>query len=105
MHMPLINVWWGLDFALCLVVLRHGRWRRETRWAEFALGLLGALILYLIAVGPPVFRYDMLVKAVLKGILVIVLIESGLRLYRLLTRRTIEPWNAAEAEGSRERAS
>lgn len=102
MHMPLINLWWGLDFALALVVLRHGRWRRETRWAEFGLGLFGAVILVLIVLGPPVFRYDWLAKAVLKGGILIVAIESGARLYRMLTRKPAGILASAEPVTSRE---
>ncbi len=104
MYMPFINLWWGLDFALKLTVLRHGQWRRETRWAEFGLGLFGTLILYLIVVGGPVFKFDYLVKAFLKGIIVIVMIESGVRLYRLLTRRPFDSWHAPEPSATRNRA-
>jgi hypothetical protein len=87
-YMPLLNVFWALDFALHLTVLSQGRWRRETRGAELALGLYNAVILYLIIAGPPVFRwFDSLVKAVLKAVIVLVLFGSGQRVYRLLTRR------------------
>ena len=86
-YMPLVNVFWALDFALHLTVLSHGRWRRETRAAEFALGLYGAVILYLVITGQPLFRLDFLVKAFLKGVLALVLFGSGMRLYRLLKSR------------------
>ncbi len=86
-YMPLVNVFWALDFALHLTVLSHGRWRRETRAAEFALGLYGAVILYLVIMGPPLFRFDFRVKAVLKGVLALVLMGSAARLYHLLKRR------------------
>jgi hypothetical protein len=103
-HMPLINAFLALEFFLDLIVLRRGRWQRETRWAEFALGLFGAFILFRVVAGEPVFRYDYLVKAFLKGFLIIVLIESGVRLYRLLTRRPFEPWKPSEARASRNHA-
>jgi hypothetical protein len=96
-YMPLINLFWALDFTLSLVVLRHGRWRRETRWAEFALGIYAAAILCLLIAGEPVFRYERAVKGGLKGWLLLVLLSSGLRLYRLLTRHPFEPWRYAEA--------
>ena len=86
-YMPLLNVFWALDFALHLAVLSQGRWRRETRAAEFALGIYGAVILYLLITGPPLFRYDLQVKAVLEVILAIVLIGSVARLYSLLKPR------------------
>lgn len=86
-YLPLVNAFWASDFAMYLIVLRQGRWRRETRAAEFALGLYGAVIVYLVITGPPLFRFDFLVKPILKGVLALVLISSGARLYRLLTRR------------------
>jgi len=99
-YMPLLNLWWGLAFVLNLLALRQGRWRRETRWAEFGLGLFGAVILFLIIVGPQVFRFDWIAKTFLKGVLVIALIASGKRLYYLLTRKPSEPWTAAKANAS-----
>jgi hypothetical protein len=87
-YMPLVNVFWALDFALHLTVLSQGRWRRETRGAELALGLYNAVILYLIIAGPPVFKFDSLVKAALKVVLVIVVFSSCQRLYRLIARRS-----------------
>jgi hypothetical protein len=98
-HMPFINAFLALDFFLKLTVLRHGRWRREMRWAEVGLGLFGAAIAYLIIIGPEVFRYDWIAKSILKLILAIKLIESGSRLYRLLTRRPFEPWRPSAAPG------
>ncbi|MBI1940876.1 MAG: hypothetical protein HYS33_05135, partial [Acidobacteria bacterium] len=92
----------ALDFFLKLTGLRLGRWRNETRWAEFAMGLFGAAITYRIIIGPEVFRFDWIVKSLLKGVLIIVLIDSGARLYRLLTRRRVEPMAASEAPASRE---
>ena len=62
-YMPLINLFWALDIALSLIVLRHGRWRRETRWAELALGIYGAAILGLLIAGELVFRFEHAVKA------------------------------------------
>jgi len=86
-YMPLVNVFWALDFALHLIVLSHGRWRSETRAAELGLGLYGAVILYLVITGPPMFRFDFGVKAALKVVLVLVLFGASQRLYRLLKRR------------------
>lgn len=95
MHLPLLNLWWGLAFALDLIVLRHGRWRRGTRWARLALGVLGAIVLLVILLGPPVFRFDTASKSVLAVPLFIAMIETGVRLYRLLNRGPSEPWRAA----------
>jgi hypothetical protein len=95
MYLPLLNIGWALAFALNLAVLRHGRWRPVTRWAEFGLGLFGGTIVLLIILGPPVFRYDWIVKGVLKVIFAIILIEAGTRLYRLLTRKPPAPLSPA----------
>ena len=101
-HMPFINAFLALDFFLKLTVLRHGRWRSETRWAEFGLGLFWATIIYLIIIGPEVFLFDWISKAFLKGVLLIILIESCARLYRLLKRRWFEPVAPSGAPASRE---
>ena len=95
-YLPLLNLWWGLAFTLNLVVLRQGRWRRETRWTEFALGLLAIGILLMVILGPPVFRFDRIVKVVLIVALIGKAIESGGRLYRLLVRRAAEIPPSAE---------
>jgi hypothetical protein len=92
-YLPLLNAWWVLAFALNLVVLRDGRWRRATRWAEFALEIGNAVILIVIVVGPPAFEHDVLVKLVLQIFAVVALVRAGTQLYRLLSRRkTGEPW-------------
>lgn len=101
-HMPFINTFLALDFLLKLIILRHGRWRRDTRWAEFGLGLFGAAIIYLIVVGPEVFRFDWIIKTFLKGLLLIILIDSVARLYRLLKPRQFEAMAASEAPAPRE---
>ncbi len=101
-HMPFINAFLVLDFFLKLTVLRYGRWRRETRWAEFGLGLFGAAVIYLIIIGPEAFRFDWITKGFLKVVLLIILIDSGARLYRLLKRRWFEPVAPSEAPTSRE---
>jgi len=96
MHLPLLNLWWGLAFTLNLVVLRQGRWRREMRWAELGLKLLGVIILSFIILGPPVFRFDRIAKGILVCALALKLIEASKCLYRLLRRKTFAPWTAAE---------
>ncbi len=90
-HLPALNAWWGLAFLLDLLVLRRGRWSRRLRWAELLLGVLGAGILAVIVAGPPVFRFDSVVKNVLAVCLLIALIESGVRLFRLVRGRPSDP--------------
>lgn len=91
-HLPLLNAWWLLAFVLNLAVLREGRWTRPARWADFGLELGWAVILLLIVTGPPVFRYDGIIKVVLQWFLVFSVIRAGVVLYRLLVRRPAEPW-------------
>jgi hypothetical protein len=94
-YLPLLNAWWFLAFVLNLVVLRQGRWRRPTRWADFALEVGNVLILLLIVTGPPVFRYDEVTKFVVAWFLVFLAIRACVMLYRLLRSRPAEPWSAA----------
>jgi hypothetical protein len=91
-HLALLNLWWGSAFALNLVVIRQGRWRRGTRWAELALGLFGAAVLLVIMLGPQVFVFDLAAKSILAIPLLIAAIQTGVRLYRLLARPPSEPW-------------
>lgn len=86
-YLPLVNAWWFLAFVLNLVVLRHGRWRRATRWADFALEVFNAAILLLMVLGPPVFTYDTLVKLVLAIFVAVSVAKAGAALYRLLRHR------------------
>ncbi len=100
-YLPLVNIFWALDFVLHLIVVSRGRWRRETRAMEFALGLYGAVVLYLLIIGPPLFQFDFAIKALLKLVLALVILNSLGRLYHLLTRRPFEPWRFAEGTAPR----
>jgi hypothetical protein len=94
-YLPLLNTWWLLAFILNLAVLRHGRWTRPTRWAELALEVGWAVILLLVVLGPPVFRYDFLTKVIVQWFLIFSAINACVLLYRLLRRRPVEPWARA----------
>jgi hypothetical protein len=41
-----LQLWLAAAIVLNVMLLRAGRWRRATRWAEFILGLLGCAIVY-----------------------------------------------------------
>lgn len=45
---PLIDVGWAMAAALSIVLIVRGRWERWSRWADCALGLYGAVVLWLI---------------------------------------------------------
>jgi len=98
MYLPLLNLWWALAFTLNIVVLRQGRWRQETRWAEFALGLVAIGILVMVILGPPVFRFDRIVKIILMIALVGTGIKAVARMWRLLRRQASAPWTSSENE-------
>lgn len=94
-YLPMLNAWWVLAFALNLVVLRDGRWRRATRWADFALEVANAVILLLIVTGPPVFQYDVLTKFVVQWFVAFSAVRACVLLYRILRRRPADPWARA----------
>lgn len=94
-YLPILNVFWAAAFVLNLVVLRHGRWRPSTRWADLGLTVLNAVVLVVIITGPPVFEYDPQVKGVLGGTALFIAIDCVARLFRLLRRgRTAAPFAA-----------
>ncbi len=114
LHLPLLwmNIWWGLALALNMWVLKQGRWTRESRWAEFGLGLYGAAILYLVLVtasvggaegalveaggwGPLTMieaaraelpRFGRVVHIILSWVLLFTVGEALVRLYRIVRR-------------------
>jgi hypothetical protein len=94
-YLPLINAWWIFAFVLNLAILRQGRWTRPSRWADFGLEVGWAIILLLIVLGPPVFRYDDLTKVIAQWFLIFSAIKACVLLYRLLRRRPVEPWARA----------
>lgn len=94
-YLPLLNAWWLAAFVLGFMVLRDGRWRRTTRWADFALEVANAVILLLIVTGPPAFQYDRPIKFVVTWFLAFSVISACVMLYRLLRRRPAEPWARA----------
>ncbi len=105
----LMNLWWAGAFALNVVLLRLGGWTRETRWAEFGLGLFGSVILYVTLAGGSLPGVEMhglwdspvqllkqaraglpwvarIIHWVLTFLLVAMLIEAVVRLARILRR-------------------
>ena len=65
-------------------------YRKESEREGLEVGW--AIILLLIFVGPPVFRYDVLIKIVLQWFLIFSIIKACVLLYRLLARRPAEPF-------------
>lgn len=115
LHLPvlLLNIFWALALALNMWLLKAGRWTRESRWAEFALGLYGTLIFYLVLVsslflGPEgtsaaeglslnplalleaaradLPRWGRFLHGILTGFLLFSVIEAAVRLFRIFRR-------------------
>ena len=110
---PVMNAWWFMALAMNMALLRVGRWTAGLRWWEFGLGVTGGLIVYwvLATADTPVIDatwmaergwelneramrsfervlplLGKIVKLVLSGVLIITIIESLVRLWRLATR-------------------
>jgi hypothetical protein len=115
LHLPvlLLNIFWALALGLNMWLLKLGRWTRETRWAEFGLGLYGTLIFYMVLVsrlflgpeGPATAegmglnplawleaaradlpRWGRFLHGILTLFLLFSLIEAALRLFRIFRR-------------------
>jgi hypothetical protein len=57
-HMPWLNLWWGLALLLTLVKLVYGRWTAVLQWADLGLRVLGIRILVRLILGGPILRPD-----------------------------------------------
>lgn len=98
-HLPALNVFFAAVFVYDLWKLRVGRRTRETEWGGVVLGLIWAGVLALMIVGPPVFRYDRLVKQALTLWMILMLLISAVRIYRILVGKDTGPLDAAGARG------
>lgn len=55
-YLPILNLWWGLSLGMAITKLILGRWTAVTRWADFALDLVGISVLVRLLTGGPVFQ-------------------------------------------------
>ena len=88
MHIPWLTALWIGEIALKMYVLRYGRWLKMTRGIELALQIFSIFVLYRIMEGPPIIfpeAIDSFVKWGLLVIIVITVIDSVGKLYRLVT--------------------
>jgi hypothetical protein len=53
-YLPLINISWGLQIALNVLLLRAGRWETGTRWFKVGLEVLSLVILGVLISGAPI---------------------------------------------------
>lgn len=96
-----LNIWWLIALLQNLLLLKQGRWTLPIRWLQFGLGVFGAAIVYQImrvtaetlsqaqfstALGNPQLASILarLIPTVLFTILLVVLLSSARRLYRLV---------------------
>ena len=56
-YLPLLNLWWGLALALSFYKLQYRRWSPGMRMADFALTVLGVLVLYRLLMGEPILDF------------------------------------------------
>jgi hypothetical protein len=106
----LMNIWWAGALTLNMWLLRERRWTRETRWVELMLGVFGAFILWVVIAAsnlPDVESWkdfvdprrveklawfgNSAVTFVMKAALVITLVETAVRLFRVLRRYPVTP--------------
>jgi hypothetical protein len=92
-HLPALNVFFAAVFVYDLWALRVGKRTRETQWGGAVLGLLWAGVLALMIVGPPVFRYDRLIKQGLTLWLIFMLFISALRIYKIIVRKDFKEFH------------
>lgn len=57
-HMPWLNLWWGLTLALAVAKLTYGHWTPVMRWADWAINLVGIIILIRLLVSGPILWSD-----------------------------------------------
>ncbi len=97
-YLPVLNILFAASIAYNLWTLRVGYETPATRWGELVLGFIGAGVLALIITGPPVFRYNTLVKQALSLWLLLTLFGCARRLYRIIARKDLRPWKSAGAQ-------
>ena len=97
-HIAALNVFFAAVLVFDVWKLRVGRRTREIQWGGLGLNLLGAGILALIIVGPPVFNQDTLVKMGLKLWLILTLLVCAMRIYKIVVGKNFEPADVARTD-------
>jgi len=85
----LVVLLWATNAVLASIVFFDGRWRPLTRRFDLALQAAWIALLTWFVIGPAIFvnaRTDQTTKDILGLLLVIVLIDAGVKLYRLARR-------------------
>ncbi len=87
-HMPLLNLYWGLAFSLCIANLVMLRWNIGTRSIDLALSILGIFVLIQLALGGPLTVYVGLDYVVKFGLAVAIIPAA------IDTIRKIQQWQS-----------
>jgi len=102
-HLPWLNLWWGLALATNLVdlgvagALGHEpvRWQVAKQWVDVGLGILSTIVLFRLLVGGPIVQGEQsaallaaFVKFVLALALTLVALAAGSKLRHLLSSRS-----------------
>ncbi len=98
-YLPWLNITWLLEIAMSLIVLKQGRWRRATRWAEFGNSILGIVVVYRMFSGGPLLTIPLaasVAKLILAIVLVIAISEAAAQLYRLLRRARVQTFRVSK---------
>jgi hypothetical protein len=88
MHLPLLNLYWGLAFSLGIANLVMLRWNIVTRYVEIALSILGVFVLIELVLGGPLTVYgwlDLCVKFGLAVAIIPAIIDAIRKVEQLLS--------------------
>jgi hypothetical protein len=100
-YLPLINISWGLQIALNVLLLRAGRWETATRWFKAGLHVLTLVILAVLISGAPVIHLPLesmgiqaesahtlenLAYTGVRALMVFIAVMEGIDLAKLLLR-------------------
>jgi hypothetical protein len=89
-HLPGLNLWWGLALLFHAALLVMRRWTPALRWAQMALGFVGAYVLARIVFADPFLATPFasgLIRYLLACAALALAFNSARRLNRLVNRR------------------
>ena len=91
-HMPMLNLFWGLASSLCIANLTLGRWNIVTRCAELGLNLIALSILAQMVLGGPITVSPGITLAIKFGLAIAIIptcITVVRGVYHLINKYTI----------------
>jgi hypothetical protein len=91
-HMPMLNLYWGFAFSLCIANLALRRWNIITRGAELGLNFLALAILVQMVLGGPIAVTPWITMVIKFGLAIAVIptcITVVMGIGRLISQSTI----------------